>query len=191
MNPNDLIKNSRYIVPVTFQHKSAAAEYVFELQPGEKIFFRAADVIKLVHPEPPTLVGTSRHKYDPCRLFRKGDVAEVSSCKGRALIPVDLKVGDKVKVCDEEKKGDSVIYVIDHIGRRYFINPAYLELVTPVEEQEPYIVTYDDKFYHIHKQGEEASIAVYSEARHPQAKEAAEAERDRLNAAFRKERENG
>lgn len=61
------------------------------------------------------------------------------------------------------------------------------ELVTPVEEIKPYSVTYDNKFYHINKHGEEASIAVYSEARHPDAKSAAEAERDRLNAEHRKE----
>lgn len=136
--------------------------------------------------EPPTSFG-SHPKHDPCREFRKGDVAEISRYKGRAIIPVDLKIGDKVKVCENEKAGDSIVHVIDPIGRRFFVNPAFLELVTAVEELKPYSVTYDNKFYHINKHGEEASIAVYSEARHPNAKAAAEAERDRLNAEHRKE----
>ena len=128
-------------------------------------------------------------KHDPCRKFRKGDEVEVSRCKGRAIIPSKLKVGDKLKVCENEGTDSIHLYVKDSDGRRYFIDPAYVTLVTPVEELEPYIVTYDDKFYHIHKHGEEASIAVYSEARHPHAKEAAEAERDRLNAEHRKEQQ--
>lgn len=189
MNPQDLKKGQSYLILAKFNEKDFYNEYDFIAEPSDyRLVLDEASVRQCVFlpSEPPTSAG-SQPKHDPCRKFRKGDVAEISRYKGRAIIPVDLKVGDKVKVCENEKTGDSVVHVIDPIGRRFFVNPAFLELVTAVEELKPYSVTYDNKFYHINKHGEEASIAVYSEARHPNAKAAAEAERDRLNAKFRKE----
>jgi len=145
-------------------------------------------------------------KYDPCRRFRKGDLAELSRYKGRAIIPIDLKVGDKVKVCENEKTDSTIIHVIDPIGRRYFINPAYLELVTPVEELVRYIIIHNEnnKYYEVcwkdddepdGRTGRTRCRTTFWYHQPPQtysqkeAKAAAEAERDRLIAEYRKESE--
>lgn len=133
-------------------------------------------------------------KYDHCRLFRKGDKVRIITHRGRIAYDEGLEYepNDTVFIVeyDELKNGIVSVYEQPECDFDAFdIHFSFLELVTPVEELEPYIVTYDDKFYHIHKHGEEASIAVYSEARHPHAKAAAEAERDRLNDEYRKDRE--
>ena len=132
-------------------------------------------------------------KYDPCRKFREGDKVRVKrEVHGRPVyIGEDawepLDPNEIWEVVEEKETG--WVYLKNGCLEADVWH-GMLELVTPVEELEPYIVTYDDKFYHIHKQGEEASIAVYSEARHPHAKESAEAECDRLNAEYRKEQSN-
>jgi hypothetical protein len=66
---------------------------------------------------------------------------------------------------------------------------CYLELVEPVEEQEPYSVV--DAHTHWDVADKDMKCVVtYSKLHHPNAKAAAEAERDRLNAEHRKERNN-
>lgn len=136
-----------------------------------------------------------------------------SECSSTELTNLlKIKRGDRVKVVerfgfkpwsinwDNELEPSEAIWDVDEVDSYGFAQISrpgrahesvffiFLKLVTAKEELEPYSVTYDNKFYHINKHGEEASIAVYSEARHPNAKAAAEAERDRLNAEYRKER---
>jgi hypothetical protein len=65
------------------------------------------------------------------------------------------------------------------------IDPAYLELVTPVEELEPYSIGESTDYFSVEKDDEELSL--YWKDKHPNAKEAAEAECARLNAEYRKE----
>lgn len=142
--------------------------------------------LRLVHAD-------EKPNYDPCRRFKKGDIVEPTEINGR--LTQELRGCYRYEVVVGEGEMTNPLYVTvkplltanyKHLSEIH-VNVVFLKLVTPVEELEPYIVTYDDKFYHIHKQGEEASIAVYSEARHPHAKAAAEAECARLNAEYRKE----
>lgn len=123
-------------------------------------------------------------KYDSCRRFKEGDIVKPKEnvyLEPFAEEPLDIR--DRYVV--ESVLATGWLHVSAKNEQEPFeIWGGMLELVTPVEDLKPYSVTYDDKFYHIHKHGEAASIAVYSEARHPHAKAAAEAERDRLNAEW-------
>lgn len=128
-------------------------------------------------------------KYDPCRKFRNRDKVRVKSeVNGRPVyIGEDawepLDPSEIWTVVEEKETG----WVRLKNGCRYVdVWHGMLELVTPVEDLKPYSVTYDDKFYHIYKHGEAASIAVYSEARHPHAKASAEDECKRLTEEWLK-----
>lgn len=196
MNPQDLKQGQSYLILAKFDEKDFYNEYDFVAAPSDyRLVLDEASVRQCVFlpSEPPTLVG-SQPKHDPCRLFRKGDKVRVVEWNGRNYCDRDhhteLKTGCLAEIWDDERDEQEEGYV-SVIYEEYIrcVPPCYLELVTPVEELKPYSVTYDNKFYHINKHGEEASIAVYSEARHPNAKAAAEAERDRLNAEHRKEQQ--
>ena len=159
-----------------------------------------------VHPSAvslPSEHGTSvpPPKYDPCRPFKKGDIVEPKIVNGRIFDKyVDPITGKKCVVIFDEKKYGFVF--ISHEGHTYSIDPAYLELVTPVEEQEPYKVwdttfsfnvgVEDSKavFYY----GADMSTCQYTKEQALAAAEAERdrlnAERDRLNAEYRKEHGN-
>lgn len=120
-------------------------------------------------------------KYDPCRRFKEGDIVKPKEnvyLEPSAEEPLDIKA----RYIVESVLATGWLYVSAENERKTFkIWGGMLELVTPVEERRPYSVTYDGKFYHIRKYGEEVSITVYSEARHPHAKASAEDECKRLN----------
>jgi hypothetical protein len=80
--------------------------------------------------------------------------------------------------------------LIDYNGNYVFVPACHLELITPVEEMEPYIVVDAHTHWDVADKNMKA-VAIYSKGNHPQAKAAAEAERDRLNAEYRKEQSNG
>lgn len=133
-------------------------------------------------------------KYDPCRLFKNGDEVCLREHNGRN--PYDFlnkctieRYGLSLfRVLNDELESGDVDIKCEFGGEQVMrIHCSHIELVTPVEELEPYFVAYDDKFYHVHKKGEDAALAVYYETKHPHAKEAAEAECARLNAKYRKE----
>lgn len=65
----------------------------------------------------------------------------------------------------------------------------YLKLITPVEELAPYYVDEWETGWTVNKKlpNGDYHITCSYEHYHPHAKEAAEAERDRLNAEYRKE----
>jgi hypothetical protein len=131
-------------------------------------------------------------KYYPCRLFRKGDKVRLVEYKGRHF-NADAKrmyfCTGIVTFSECEHEYIDVCVSFGNSEENIEIDPAYLELIDPVEELEPYFVAYDDKFYHVHKKGEDAALAVYYETKHPHAKEAAQAECDRLNAAWKEQYE--
>ena len=136
-------------------------------------------------------------KYDPCRKFREGDKVRVKSeVNGRPVyIGEDawepLDPNEIWEVVEEKETG----WV--HLKNGCLSADVWhgmLELVTPVEELE---------LYSVHVGNYEGEWGVYRDwaivtqelivsfsHRHPHAKSAAEAERDRLNAEYRKEREN-
>lgn len=125
-------------------------------------------------------------KYDPCRLFKKGDKVKRRTVDGRT----DQEISEGIEL--------TVIYGEDKYGNVRVQNPngicivtksVFLELVTPVEELEPYFVFEDATSWQVKKGN--SLCARYGKATHPHAKEAAEAERDRLNAEYRKDENNG
>lgn len=124
-------------------------------------------------------------KYDPNRLFREGDKVKVVKNKGR-IGSSTLPVGTRATVVKDEDECDWVFLKADDCDKLDTIDPAYLKLVTPVEEVKPYSVGESTDYFSVDKDDEELSL--YWKDKHPNAKAAAEAECDRLNAEWRKER---
>lgn len=133
-------------------------------------------------------------KHDPCRMFKKGDEVTPKEVNGRHP---GIR-GAIFRVCqDEAESGREIKLAMDgHIGH-ITIDAAYLELVTPVEELEPYRIGKSDYngFVNIEKKGKIIAMIPYGKELHEHKTEeealaAAEAERDRLNAEWRKEQNN-
>ena len=81
-------------------------------------------------------------KYDPCRLFRKGDIVRLKEWNGRCpAIPEDWKFDNGLfKVHTAEKFNSLVEITRENPKHVYMIPICFLELVTPVDELEPYSV---------------------------------------------------
>lgn len=143
-----------------------------------------------VNPKNVTLM-PEKPKYDHCRLFKKGDKVRVVERNGRSPILCGaVELGGTYTVYADEEDGDVMLDIGLGVGGGEPIAWYFLELVTPVEEIEPYYVKYTGTHYVVGKRPEEQEIvylAEYSKDRHPHAKESAEAEADRLNAEWRKE----
>lgn len=139
---------------------------------------------KYIHPT------TEQPKYDPCRPFRKGDRVRVVERNGRKT-PSSLVIEDlyeKTLTVIESEDSDDDVLVATSKGSKY-IKFYFLELVTPVEELEPYFIEETEYEYCVTIMvGERKDTpATYHKRMHPHAKEAAEAECARLNAEHRKE----
>ena len=138
-------------------------------------------------------------KYDPCRDFREGDRVRVRKIHGnlpqcRYNGMVKVKEGDCCTIHSKEHR--NCYWVTIPSGAHYCFDIAYFELITPVEELAPYRI-FDNKrlaawtllenelifTYYPYRVNASDNIAHTKE----QAKAAAEAERDRLNAEHRKE----
>lgn len=130
-------------------------------------------------------------KYDQCRLLKKGDRVQVKRRNGRC----NGKAGEYLReaFCEvaEDEEPNELVRVL-HNATEYRLDPAYLELVTPAEELEPYNVHETEYLFRVMQVVEvgEQIVSEYRKSTHPHAKEAAEAERDRLNAEWRKEQSN-
>lgn len=134
-------------------------------------------------------------KYDPCRKFRKGDKAKPRIINGREIPKMPLDVIFTVTGDEDEYGAVPVEYMSPVRGllTSTTVHAVWLELVTPVEARVSFRVgdspvdgewsVWKDSF------GKTEIISSYKIATHPHAKEAAEAERDRLNAEWRKEQE--
>lgn len=131
-------------------------------------------------------------KYEPCRKFRKRDIVE--PCKGREVYACEWedcvfhKLEGTYEVQADEKEGH-VSVIEKETGIECYVSAFALELVTPVEELERYYIEHDSTGYAILDRQNVGYVAHFKEVQHPHAKEAAEAERDRLNAEHRKEQE--
>lgn len=132
-------------------------------------------------------------KYDPSRLFKKGDKATPRPINGRKLTKLPENIIVTVTSDEDDFGAVNIEYVSPNIGVKTStsVMAVFLELVTPVEELEPYSVkeTMSHDGWQIVRDG--LPLAIYDSQRHPYAKAAAEAERDRLNAEYRKEQNNG
>ena len=136
----------------------------------------------------------SPSKHDPCRLFRKGDKVRVVEWNGRHFHDRDhgteLTTGCICVVINDEEMTFTEGYInisVSYEGQVRYIAPCFLELITPVEELEPYVVEEVGGFYYVDSRNMRHAVCVFNKECHPHAKEAAEAERDRLNAEWRKE----
>lgn len=141
----------------------------------------------------------SAPKYDPCRRFKKGDKVRVVERHGRKVWGYDLETIYTV-AADEYPPDDPNGLHRGRVGINdgrpetlYSWNiPFYhLELVTPMEELERYVVEPSDVAWFVvdkkHESGEQ-NVVMYMCALHPNPKAAAEAECARLNAEHRKEK---
>ena len=128
-------------------------------------------------------------KHDPCRLFKKGDKVRIVEYKGRSYSKYwEKRLGQILTVTWSEDENTSP--EVDE----QTIDPAYIELVTPVEEREPYIMPVNAPSNSIEvrdKRTNKVEAAFYFGKDHAytfeQAATRAEAERDRLNSEWRKE----
>lgn len=135
-------------------------------------------------------------KYDPNRYFRKGDRVKLKEeINGRRMsdFVTSLSLGKIYTVKEDE---DNCTVLIDSDNGLYRYSFMHLQLVTPVEEQEPYSVslrqelTVDDTYPYcavIDYDGNEVARFYCEQYEEGKARAAAEAERDRLNAEYRKE----
>lgn len=159
--------------------------------------FVSPDIVDSVYNEEkdyPNIEITEQPKYDPCRPFKKGDIVEPVACNGRAPLYLRKYIGTKQVVeCDEDLNG-----IVGIVGDVEAVSAAFIKLVTPVEELEPYSIGKSDYngFVNIEKKGKIIAMIPYGKELHEhktreEAFAAAEAERDRLNAEYRKEQNNG
>lgn len=126
-------------------------------------------------------------KYDPCRLFRKGDIVRLKEWNGRCpALPEDWKCDNGLFKVHEDEKFNSSVEIIRENSEAVYIAPiCFVELVTPVEELEPYELVETTDYWSVEKENDE--LCLFWKKHHPHAKEAAKAERDRLNAEYKKE----
>jgi hypothetical protein len=131
-------------------------------------------------------------KHDPCRLFKKGDKVKLTKWNGRIcekFFREGIYCGENLTV---ERDEDCFLNVTVSLtqGLKIAVPSPFLQLVTPVEELEPYYVKEStgtitlssklDPIYHTcwHYSTVKAGI---------EALDAAEAECKRLNDEYRKE----
>lgn len=145
----------------------------------------------------PSPVKENKPKYDPCRKFRKGDKVEPKAVKGRPAIGgingAIIKLSGQFFVARDESENENyTVTILMPDGTECDTDPAYLKLVTPVEEREPYFVQENQNVVEVlSHEDEEVPATVFFKSKHKNARERAEAERDRLNAEYRKEQNNG
>lgn len=134
-------------------------------------------------------------KYDPCRKFKKGDIVDYHRRDGRDYQDTpDMGDYKFAVVTDDEDEETGLVFVefvltYNYDNACHYVPWYHLQLVTPVEELEPFFVYEDATSWQV-KKGK-SLCARYGKATHPHAKEAAEAECKRLNAEYRKEQNNG
>lgn len=192
MNPEDIkigerVSLSGYIANKTDKHFFITIHTGFNEYTKIKVAIPSLELYEIM-PENGTKNTESAPKYDPRRKFRKGDKVRFKEHLGRKSLAhcdeiITLEADEKYGNCfwrEMAPDGD----IIDR--NAYF---CYLELVTPVEELEPYFVMELKGAYGVYNtrfQPETEACHFYTDM-HPHAKEAAEAECDRLNAEHRKE----
>ena len=121
-------------------------------------------------------------KHDPTRLFKEGDIVKRRIVDGRT--DIDVAEGINLTVTRGEGIYGNLV-VKEPNGRSIVTKSVFLELITPVEELEPYKLIDSPNTYNIVR--DSAMVMTIHKKSHPNAKAAAEAERDRLNAEHRKE----
>lgn len=93
--------------------------------------------IEYIHPKCVSLPGETveKPKHDPCRLFKKGDEVRVVAWNGRDI----ARIGQIGRVVSDEHNS-RVELAIDGWTSSVYYPACHLELVTSVEELEPYSI---------------------------------------------------
>lgn len=203
MNPEEIKPNHLYNVRLYFTRIDGDGDYVFSALPSEPdaYYLSQDDVEKCVFPlsDPADGIKSAKNaqKYDPCRKFREGDkVKRKKTLNGRDLSTVapDLSFEKEYIITADEHLAR---IEINDDGVIHWMSFAMFELVTPVEELEPYSVHEADTINGFDIMRDGLCVMTFpfgsKEAGYYRnqlaAKAAAEAERDRLNAEYRKEQE--
>lgn len=140
-------------------------------------------------------------KHDPCRKSKKGDEVKRRTVDGRT--DPDVPEGIYLTVTtDEDKYGN--VRVQEPNGRSIVTKSVFLELVTPVEELDPYFIdesTEEESFDIMKRVGKlyltrnciyyKTEVNEHAELTREEALSAAKAECKRLNEEYRKEQKNG
>lgn len=141
---------------------------------------------------------SAKPKYDPCRLFKKGDMVQPRS--GKTVLASEYgfvtfhELAGEYEVNEDEARGTVTLIVNGHAC---FVSAFALELVTPVEELEPYRVVWPENYQCVRIMKEkriyksipfDEEECVYHTLE--EAKAAAEAECRRLNEEYKKEQNN-
>ena len=126
-------------------------------------------------------------KYDPCRKFKKGDKVREVLVKGRRFDSgySECFLTDTSEVVKDEDDYHSVRIKRSN-GEQHNFDAVFLELITQVEELAPYSVHDYAECYEVQKGIITYSVFYKAKYGAAEAKAAAQAERDRLNAEHRK-----
>lgn len=142
----------------------------------------------------------NKSKYDPCRKFKEGDIVDYRRRYGRDYEtvpdPEDYKIA-RVFSSEEEESGMVGVEFVEAYGgdNVCFVVPWFhLELVTPVEELEPYSVHESEVIQGFDIVRDKLCVMTFPFGEKENgwyhnrlaAKAAAETERDRLNAEWKK-----
>ena len=183
--------------------KNEHMDALFESPSGMRYYIKQNDYVALSL-ENGTKNTETAPKYDPCRRFRKGDKVEYLPKDGRELFEAERLLTQTLTVVENEHEIYNRVEVKAQNGDIHSVPFYYLKLVTPVEEQERYILIHNEfeKHYEVCWKDDDEPDGRTGRTRcratfwyyHPpqtytqkEAKAAAEAERDRLNAEYRKE----
>lgn len=176
---------------------------IFVSPTGMSYLIKQEDYVAL-SPESDIKNAVSTPKYDPCRMFRKGDIVEPRELHGRKHKTLDYNY--LYEVLENEDK-DGIVKVSYFDGGctwTSYIPFYWFNLVTPVEELERYIVIHNknEKYFDVcwkdddepdGRTGRTRCRVTYWYHQPPktyneeEAKAEAEAECARLNAEYRKE----
>lgn len=141
---------------------------------------------------PSELQPAEKPKYDPCRLFKKGDKVRIVRRNNRHFNLETCRCHNKIATvdCNEKDLNPDTPLRLEVEGEYVYSDAAYLELITPVEELERYGIAENLHGWIVYKDNPGNVVANFNNI-HPHAKEAAEAECARLNAEHRKEQPRG
>lgn len=159
---------------------------------------RRVGVLRPISPENGKKNTETAPKYDPNRKFREGDKVRIKrEINGRLLHHsfVNFKYDTVYTVdADEVQKDFESGHVVITDGEHYCSLSFYeLELVTPVEDLEPFFISEGAGIIELYKETTDEVVKAWfydTVKAGVEALAAAEAERDRLNAEYRKEQSN-
>lgn len=142
----------------------------------------------------------------PVRLFKKGDKVRSKKLRGRYYSPAAQRYADHILTVASDEVTDSrdgevwVTYEDDNDECTWNVDPVYLELVTPVAETSPYYMVEKDVEFQVRMKVEDKDCLIsafrfknivegYTQyydmlPSMKQAREAAEAELNRLNEEY-------